>query len=224
MTLKNLFVAGVAMILFGCTGCDAKPEKNAAPSDSTAPQGTIVAMGDSLTAGYGVPESQSYPSQLEKKLHQAGYHWRIVNAGISGETSSGALSRVNWVLKLKPDVVMLETGANDGLRGIDPQLVYRNIDKIVTELQAKQVVVVLAGMQMVRNMGSAYTDQFVKIYGKIAREHNLILVPFFLQNVAGEPSLNIGDGIHPNGNGYRIVTETVYPYVVKAIEEKRAKK
>lgn len=212
------------MILFSCTGCDAKPEKAAAPSNPSASQGTIVAMGDSLTAGYGVPESQSYPSQLEKKLHQSGYHWRIVNAGISGETSSGALSRVNWVLKLKPDVVILETGANDGLRGIDPHLVYRNIDKIVTELQAKQVVVVLAGMQMVRNMGSAYTDEFVKIYGKIAREHNLILVPFFLQNVAGVPNLNIGDGIHPNGNGYRIVTETMYPYVVKAIEEKRAKK
>lgn len=224
MSITRTFLAGVAMIVLGCTSCEAKPEKHAAPADPPASQGTIVAMGDSLTAGYGVPEAQSYPSQLEKKLHQAGYHWRIVNAGISGETSSGALSRVNWVLKLKPDVVILETGANDGLRGIDPHLVYRNINKIVTELQAKHVVVVLAGMQMVKNMGNSYTEEFSRIYGRIAKEHNLIWIPFFLKGVAGESHLNIGDGIHPNGNGYKIITEALYPYVVKAITQRQAMK
>lgn len=204
-----------------CSFVNGSPgEANAAP----AYEGTIVAVGDSLTAGYGLRETEAYPAQLEKKLRQAGYNWRVVNAGISGETSSGALSRIDWVLKLKPDIVILETGANDGLRGIDPKLVHKNVDKIVSTLQTKNVVTVLAGMKMFQNLGHSYTTEFTTLYAKVARNHNTLLIPFFLANVAGDRSLNLSDGIHPNADGYRKVTDTVYPYVLKAIERWRGKK
>ncbi|MCM0081522.1 arylesterase [Geomonas sp. Red32] len=218
----------VACALTFCTlmgGCKKEePATARQPADQPKAEGTIVAVGDSLTAGYGVKEDEAYPAQLERKLEAAGYHWKVVNAGISGETSSGALSRIDWILKLKPDIVILETGANDGLRGIDPAVVKRNIDRIVTGLQAHGVEVVLAGMQMLTNMGTGYTTSFVKIYPEAAQAHHLILVPFFLTGVAGDASLNLSDGIHPTANGYKIVTETVYPYTVKAIERKRSKK
>jgi acyl-CoA thioesterase-1 len=183
--------------------------------------GTIVAMGDSLTAGYGVAERDAYPAQLERKLQQAGYGWRVINAGISGETSSGALSRTDWLLRLKPDIVILETGANDGLRGVDTRLTRRNIDRIVSKLQAHGVTVVLAGMQMVKNLGPGYVADFLAIYPTVAKKHHLILIPFFLSKVAGVPSLNQADGIHPVAEGYRIVTDTVFPYVKQAIDHRK---
>jgi acyl-CoA thioesterase-1 len=175
-------------------------------------------MGDSLTAGLGVNENDAYPAQLERKLQAAGFHWRVVNAGISGETSSGALSRINWVLKLKPDIVILETGANDGLRGIDPRVTQRNIDEMLLILKKKNVLVVLAGMRMLRNLGAEYTDAFNAVYPRLTAKHKVILVPFFLQGVAGESSLNQKDGIHPTAEGYRIITGKIYPYVLQAIK------
>jgi acyl-CoA thioesterase-1 len=194
----------------------AVPEQNQA-----AYQGTIVAMGDSLTAGLGVNENDAYPAQLERKLQAAGLYWRVVNAGIIGETSSGALSRINWVLKLKPDIVILETGANDGLRGVDPRVTQRNIDEMLSILKKKNVLVVLAGMRMLRNLGAEYTDAFQAIYPRLAAKHNVTLVPFFLQGVAGESSLNQNDGIHPTAEGYRVITGKIYPYVLPAIKRYR---
>ncbi|MBJ6800866.1 arylesterase [Geomonas propionica] len=214
--MRNLFTIFTLAI---CAMTGAGPAF-AAGADKPASNGTIVAFGDSLTAGYGVPESEAYPAQLQRKLHQAGYQWTVINAGISGETSTGALARVEWVMKLKPDIVILETGANDGLRGQDPVLAYRNIDKIVATLQSKGVVVVLAGMRMLKNLGPAYTTKFAAIYPRVAKERKVILVPFFLEKVAGKEGLNLSDGVHPTGKGYAIVTETVYPYLVKAIKQK----
>ena len=215
-----------AMVI--CTafaGCQKEKEPAVRPATDPPPsEGIVVAVGDSLTAGYLVPESDAYPAKLEQKLHHAGYRWRVVNAGISGETSSGALSRVDWMLKLKPDIVILETGANDGLRGVNPQLTRKNIDKIVSALQAKGVVVVLAGMQMLKNLGASYVEEFAAIYPLVAKKHDLILIPFFLANVAGDATLNQADGMHPLPQGYRIVTETVYPYLIQAIEKKRGGK
>lgn len=190
------------------------------PDQKTASQGTIVAVGDSLTAGYGVPDSEAYPAKLERKLQQEGYRWQVINAGISGETSSGTLARIDWILKLDPDIVILEIGANDGLRGQDPELTRGNIDKIVTSLQAKGVTVVLAGMHMLTNMGPSYTQKFASIYPRVAKERDLILIPFILDQVAGEESLNLSDGIHPNAEGYDIVMENVYPYLLKAMRLK----
>lgn len=207
----------MALLCLGA-GC----EKSSAPAPSQPVErpaylGTIVAVGDSLTAGYGLPEEDAYPARLERKLQAAGYRWRVINAGISGETSSGALSRINWILKLKPDIVILETGANDGLRGIDPRVMKGNIGEIVRILKKNNIKVVLAGMRMLTNMGREYTEAFTAVYPEVARQEGLILIPFFLAGVAGDPALNQADGIHPYGEGYRIVTETVYPYLLQAI-------
>lgn len=210
---------GFAVCLAVWTGCE-KPndaENRTAPPPAPVYEGTVVAMGDSLTEGYGVAETEAYPALLEQKLRQDGHHWRVVNAGVSAETSSGARSRIDWILTLDPDIVILETGANDGLRGIDIDLIQENLNAIVDRFQENGVIVVLAGMQMVRNLGEDYTRRFREIYPAVAQENSLILIPFFLENVAGKPELNQADGIHPLPAGYRIVVETVYPYVLQAI-------
>lgn len=221
--MSRFIFSTLAIILCALLGaCDNGKEDSPMPGKTSgnmqASSGTIVAVGDSLTAGYGVAETEAYPAQLGRKLNENGYRWNVINAGISGETSTGALARVDWILKLDPDIVILETGANDGLRGQDPELTRRNIEKIVTTLESKGVVVVLAGMHMLTNLGPDYTRKYAAIYQKVAKEHNLILIPFFLDKVAGEDGLNISDGIHPNGKGYTIVTENVYPYVLRAIK------
>ncbi len=207
------------------TACE-QPNEARQPvrQEQPAHEGTIVAVGDSLTAGLGVNEEDAYPARLERKLRSTGYDWRVVNAGISGETSSGTLSRINWVLKLKPDIVILETGANDGLRGIDPRVTMKNIDETIRILKENRVMVVLTGMRMVTNLGREFTEAFAAVYPDLARKHNLILVPFFLKGVAGDPSLNQADGIHPRAEGYRIIAEMVYPYVREAIHRKTTDK
>ena len=144
----------------------------------------------------------------------------MINAGISGETSSGALTRVEWVLTIKPDIIILETGANDGLRGIDPGITQSNIEKIVTFFQAKKVTVLLTGMRMTPNLGIKFTREFARIYKNTARKYDLILMPFFLKDVAGEPKLNLPDGIHPTKEGHRIIARNLLPYVIKAIDQR----
>ena len=187
-------------------------------------EGTIVAMGDSLTEGFGVSEDEAYPALLEYHLRSAGYRFRVINTGVSGETSSGALSRISWMLKLKPDIVILETGANDGLRGVDPAVTEENISKILGILAEHDVTVVLAGMRMVVNLGKPYTDAFEGIYPALAKRFGVVYMPFFLENIAGDPSLNLGDGIHPNPAGYKIIAENILPYVRAAIEKWRTKR
>ncbi len=225
MKTKGILFQGMLILLMFFAGC----EKENAPVQTARQQplsyeGTIAAVGDSLTAGQGVNEEDAYPALLERKLKQAGYNWRVVNAGISGETSSGTLSRVNWILKLKPEIVILETGANDGLRGIDPKLTKKNIDETIRILKENKVTVVLAGMRMVTNLGRDYTSAFAAMYPSLAKKHDLILIPFFLAGVAGVPSLNQTDGIHPTAEGYRIITEKVYPSVKQAIEKRKREK
>lgn len=217
---------GFVLLLFCLpAGCEQRNEAlPKAQQKQPVFEGTIACVGDSLTAGLGVNDEEAYPALLEKKLRAAGYNWRVVNAGISGETSSGTLSRVNWVLKLKPDIVILETGANDGLRGIAPAVTEKNIDETVRILKQNKVTVVLAGMRIVANLGREFTNAFAAIYPELAGKHNLIMVPFFLKGVAGEPALNQADGIHPLSKGYRIVTETVYPFVREAIDRKNTNK
>lgn len=176
-------------------------------------------MGDSLTEGLGVNLDEAYPAQLERKLHAAGYNYTVINVGVSAETTTGALARVDWVLTLKPDLVILATGGNDSLRAIDPALTQENLRKLVQAFQAADVPVVLAGMQTVQNLGESYTNAFRAIYPAVAAEYNLILIPFFLEGVAGDPKLNQADFIHPTADGYTVIVETIYPYVLKAIEQ-----
>lgn len=210
----------IIWLVAGCGGSTPPPTpRTARPATPTiaAVDGTIVAMGDSLTEGLGVESAQAYPAQLERKLQAAGYNYAVINAGVSGETSSGALARIDWVLTLKPDIVILATGGNDSLRAIDPALTESNLRQLVERFQAANVIVVLAGMQTVQNLGADYTAAFRAIYPKVAAEADLILIPFLLAGVAGDSKLNQEDFIHPTAAGYTIVVETVYPYVVEAL-------
>jgi acyl-CoA thioesterase-1 len=219
--LPIFLLLALVLIAESCSRSDApQPAKKASPKPVEF-IGTIVAMGDSLTEGLGVEENQAYPAQLQAQLAARGYPYRVVNAGVSGETSSGALSRIDWVLTLKPDLIILETGANDGLRGLDPELTRSNIEKIVQRLQARKIPLILVGMQMVRNLGPRYTEAFARIYPQIAEKYGLILMPFFLAQVAGKPQLNQADTIHPTAEGYRIVVQNLLPYVIEAIEKEK---
>jgi acyl-CoA thioesterase-1 len=181
---------------------------------------TIVALGDSLTEGYGVKEKEAYPARLEKKLDAAGCRWRVVNAGISGETSDGTLERLDRVLNLNPSIVILEIGVNDGFRGVDPKTIQGNIEKIVHILKDRNITVVLAGMRMFDDIKRDYNSSFAGIYPEVAKKYGLILIPHFLEGVAGDPLLNRLDGIHPNTKGYRIVADTIFPYIKNVVELK----
>ena len=212
------FILFLVILIAGC-GDDSTPV-----SDLKSPEyeGIIVAVGDSLTEGLGVAEESAYPAILEKKLHSDGYPYRVINAGVSGETSSGTLARIKWIFTLKPDIVILVIGANDGFRGIDPQLIKSNIRNIVRALKEKKVTVLLGGMQMGQNLGEEYISAFEKNYQLVAREETIGLVPFFLTGVAANPNLNQTDGIHPTAEGYQVVVDHIYPYVIEAIEAHKA--
>ncbi len=207
-----------AFLLLSCEQEQPQPETE---KSATAPryEGTIIAVGDSLTAGLGVMEGKAWPALLEKKLQNNGNHWQVINAGISGETSSGTLSRIKWILAQKPDVVILETGANDGFRGIPPAVIRQNIGKAVQMLQEGNVTVLLAGLQIVQNLGAEYTSAFADIYPSVSSERGCLLIPFILEHVAGEAALNQTDTIHPNEEGHAIIAETVYPFVLQALQD-----
>ena len=219
MKKNNYFFFSTFLILVVAIGCSEEPT-------STSPQvqpekkieGTIVAVGDSLTEGLGVEEELAYPAVLEARLREQGYRYQVVNAGNSGETSSGTLSRIKWVLTLKPDIIILVIGANDGFRGIDPGLIKSNIRTIVKSLKEKNVIVVLGGMQIVQNLGQDYTGTFAEIYPEVARSEDVIFIPFFLASVAADQGLNQADGIHPTAEGYQAVVDNIMPYVIKAIK------
>ena len=213
------------LFIYVLAGCDRQDKPSSNNSQPVEPariyEGTIIALGDSLTAGLGVAEEEAYPAVLEEKLQQSGYNWQVINGGISGETSSGALTRINWIIAQKPDIVILETGANDGMRGIPTWVIKDNISQAAKLLKEAGVEVILAGMQMLQNLGPDYTKEFAAVYPAVAQEQKILLIPFFLEQVAGTPSLNLPDFIHPTPEGHRIVAQTVYPYVVKAIQARR---
>ncbi len=208
-------------IVFACIGCSRDEENELTGESDKMKEIIIVAMGDSLTAGYGLSEEESYPAILDRRLRTEGYNCRVINSGVSSETSSGALSRIDWVLGLSPDIVILETGANDGLRGIDPVLVEKNIREILFRLNEAEVVIVLAGMKMVWNLGPAYVKKFNAIYPELADEFSTVFMPFFLEDVAMKRSKTISDGLHPNAEGYKMIVENIYPYVLEAVMRKQ---
>ena len=173
---------------------------------------TLVFFGDSLTAGLGVDPDEAYPAVIQRKLEAAGRPWRVVNAGLSGETTSGGLRRLDWVLRQPVDIFVLALGGNDGLRGIPPEISRANLAAMIKRIQKQSpnVRVVLAGMQMPANMGTDYTKPFAAMYPEVARETGVTLIPFLLEGVGGVPNLNQADGIHPNPEGHKIVAETVW--------------
>lgn len=181
----------------------------ATPAPSPEDRPRIIAFGNSLTAGLGVSPEQSYPAQLQKQLETLGYHYQVLNAGVSGDTSAGGLRRVSWVLASKPRVVILELGGNDGLRGLSVPETRSHLDAIIRQLKDAGVQVVLAGMKLPPNYGEEYTTRFEAMYRELAKLHALPLIPFLLEGVGGEKTLNQADGIHPTGEGYRIVVDNV---------------
>jgi len=185
------------------------------PSASLAQDKTLhlVALGDSLTAGYGLPQEAAFPVVLEKALKAKGYKVEIANAGVSGDTSSAGLDRLDWSIPDGTDGVIVELGANDMLRGLDPAGTRRNIEAIVERLKSRNIPVMLAGMYASRNLGSDYIQKFDTIYSDIAKKHDLVLYPFFLDGVAGERSLNLPDGLHPTAKGVEIIVARILPSV-----------
>lgn len=183
-------------------------------------RGTIVAVGDSLTAGFGVAEGEAYPALLERKLRDAGYGYRVINAGVNGEKSGEVLGRLDSIIDQLPDIVILQTGTNDGLRGLSPLDMKRNIHDIVRALREHGVTVVLAGMRNLKKRKGEYDEIFARVYSEIASAEGVILIPLLLAGVAGDAALNRADGIHPNPEGYRMVAETVFPHVLEAIEQR----
>ena len=170
----------------------------------------VVCLGDSLTEGYGVAPEESYPSLLERRLHESGHPGaRVINAGQSGSTSASAASRLRWQLRAAPDVLILALGANDGLRGLDLAATRRNLDEAIRVAQQAGVRVVLAGMQLPPNYGPDYTRDFRSLFPELARTHGIALIPFLLEGVAAHADLNLADGIHPNARGYELVTDNV---------------
>jgi acyl-CoA thioesterase I len=178
-----------------------------------AEERVIVAFGDSLTAGLGVPADQAYPSLLTTKLKAEGYPYRVVNAGVSGETTAGGLRRVDWALRLQPEIAIVELGTNDALRGQDLASVRSNLDQIVARFQAASARVLIAGMRLPPNYGLRYTTEFQRLYEDVAKQRRAALMPFFLDGVGGNPRLNQSDGIHPTSEGYRLIVDRLWPYL-----------
>ena len=178
-----------------------------------AQERVIVAFGDSLTAGLGVPAAQAYPALLAARLRAEGYPYRVVNAGVSGDTTAGGLRRVDWALRLGPEVVILELGANDALRGQDLNSVRSNLDQLVERFQSAGVQVLIAGMRLPPNYGAGYGAAFQRLYEEVARKRGAALMPFFLDGVAGDPRLNQPDGVHPTAEGYRLIVDRLWPYL-----------
>lgn len=180
----------------------------------------ILFFGNSLTAGYGIEEEEAYPSLAGQRLDSLGYDYQVINGGLSGETTAGGLSRLDWFLEEKPEIFVLELGGNDGLRGIEIEETKKNLKAIIATVRTKfpDTKIILAGMQIPPNMGQDYTKRFAEIYPEIANEENVMLIPFLLEGVAGNPDLNLRDGIHPTEEGHKIVLENIWPYLYEQIQ------
>ena len=181
----------------------------------------IMAYGDSLVHGYGLPPEATFPAQLESALDARDLQVEVINAGNSGETSTGGLDRLAWTLADEPDILVLVLGANDMLRGLDPQAMEENLAAILEELQSRGVRVLLAGMKAQRGLGGQYVEAFDSVYPALAERFGVAFYPFFLEGVAADPALNQSDGLHPNAEGVGTIVERMLPYLIPLIEEER---
>ena len=214
-------------LFLSCSGGGAKqstdvnaPERNRADAKEPTEESQerqIVFFGNSLTAGYGLEESQSFPALLQARLDSLSLPYVAVNAGLSGETSSGGLNRIDWVLNQPMDIFVLELGANDALRGLELQRTKLNLQGIIDKVRTKypDIPIILAGMKAPPNMGSQYASAFESIYLDLAQQNDIDLIPFLLEGVAGNPALNLADGIHPNVAGQKIVLQNVWSVLKK---------
>jgi len=183
-----------------------------APAPARAAR-VIVALGDSLTAGLGVAADEAYPARLQARLGREGFDYRVVNAGVSGDTSAGGLRRLPWVLRAAPEVAIVALGANDGLRGQDPRATRENLERIVARLRRAGARVLLAGMHVPPNYGPEFARAFAAVYPAVARRASVALMPFLLEGVAADPRLNQADGIHPNAAGHQVIADRLWPHL-----------
>lgn len=230
----NLLFKFTVMIMLYLTiyGCDSSSENDIKPSGGEDKQiteaektsqdtFTILAIGDSLTEGLNVKKDSNYPAILEQSLHDLGYtHIKVINSGLSGETSSGLKNRLDWVLQIEPDLTILNIGANDAIRGLPLELTNNNINEIIERVKANDSALVLAGMQIYDNLGQEYVEGFKEIYPAMAEKHQLPMIPFFLEHVGGSTKLNQSDMIHPTAEGYAVIVEkNVLPVVLPLVEQ-----
>lgn len=201
----KLSLVALALVVAGPAGSRADPPRK------------LLALGDSLTAGYGLPSDQSFTAQLQKALQAQGLAIDVVNGGVSGDTSAGGLARLDWLLADKPDYALVELGANDGLRGLDPQVTYDNLDAVLTRLGARKIPVLLAGMVAPPNLGREYGAQFNAVFTRLAAKHKVLLYPFFLDGVADDSALNQADFMHPNAKGVAVIVARMMPSVKQLI-------
>jgi acyl-CoA thioesterase-1 len=185
------------------------------PASAKVPE--ILAFGDSLTAGLGLPASEAFPARLQARLKEEGIDVKIVNAGVSGDTTTDGLARLDWALADKPGFVILALGANDALRGIDPKIVRANLNQMIDKIQASGAKILLLGMLAPANWGADYERAFDNIYPELAKAHGVPLYPFFLDGVAMDPALNQPDGLHPTAHGVAIMVERIAPLVAKMV-------
>jgi acyl-CoA thioesterase-1 len=182
----------------------------------------IAVLGDSLAAGFGVKPAESFPARLEAALKAQGRNVTVLNHGVSGDTTAGGLARIDWMLADKPDIVLVELGGNDALRGVDPAVTEKNLAAIVEKLQAAGVTVWLAGMLAPRNLGSDYVTAFDGLYKRVAEKYQVPLYPFILDGIAQDPAFNQADGIHPNPKGAQLVADRLLPFVTKNLDDHAA--
>lgn len=223
----GLALVGLSVALL-LTGCGNPPERQATPPEAAGHAGgskreparvRVVALGDSLTAGYGLEVEQAYPALLERRLRAAGLDVQVVNAGVSGDTSAGGLSRLDWSLDGDVRVLIVALGGNDALRGLGVEQLKTNLSTIIRRAQAKKLEVVLAGMEAPPNLGTAHTSAFRAVYRDVASEYGVAFLPFLLEGVAGVAHLNQQDGIHPNAAGTERVADNLWPLVEAAVRK-----
>ncbi|MEP1095414.1 MAG: arylesterase [Cyclobacteriaceae bacterium] len=224
---SNIFLTVFcAMVLFACTTA---VEQSTAGTQQTvttelstkkSERKTILFFGNSITAGYQLDMDDAFPAIIQTRLDSLGYSYQVINAGLSGETTAGGKSRIEWVLNTVPDVFVLELGANDGLRGLPLEETRKNLQDIVDMVKTANpnAKIVLAGMQVPPNLGQDYTRTFQKIFPDLTKKNGATLIPFILEGVAGDPALNLGDGIHPTPEGHAILAETVWKYLQPLLE------
>ncbi len=218
-------LALLATLLAGCGAAPGAPPSAQTGVEASRPappaaeqRPLVVFLGDSLTAGLGVAEDQAYPALVGERLTAEGHSARVVNAGVSGDTSAGGVARLDWILSQHPDVVVVGLGANDGLRGLPLEATEANLREIVRRVQASGARVILLGMKIPPSYGPDYSGRFEEMYPEIAHDLHVPLVPFLLAGVAARPALNQADRIHPNAKGHERLAQTVYPYVERAVE------
>lgn len=224
----NLFLFLIMFLLSGCSSNNSNAigdnsNNNNLKDETTSKESEtirIVSFGDSLTQGFGLDRESAYPAILQIELDKKNISTEVFNSGLSGETTTGALQRVDWVLQLNPDIVILTTGANDAFRGIEISIIEQNLREIIEKFQNRNITLILGGMEIVENLGEDYTNNFENLYPSLANEYNIYLIDKFLDGVAGNSSLNLEDEIHPTKEGYEIIVRNnIMPVLLEVIEK-----